>query len=76
MVAVTVRHNYEVQLRQIDVFCRCVLFENLRVVTSIEQDALSIVFNECSVAPILLHGWVFSKRIVQNRDLGLAMTGL
>ena len=74
MIAMTVGDNNEVQLRKIDTFHICVLFKNFRVVAGIEKDALSALFNQCSIAPVLLQGWIFPKRIVQNGDLSLIIT--
>src|SRR5580765_7358334 len=64
-----VRHDNEIQLRQVDAFCPCVLGKDLRVVAAVEQDSLPAVFHQRSITPVLLHGRVFAESIIENGDL-------
>jgi hypothetical protein len=46
VIAVSVRHHDEVELRQVNALCFRVLRKDLRVVASVEQDPFSPVFDK------------------------------
>ena len=68
MIAVTVRHDHEVELGQTDAFGLRVLREHRAVAPGIEQDALASVFDKGGVAPILGHRPILAEGIVEYCD--------
>jgi hypothetical protein len=51
VVAVTMRHDHEIELPEVDARCFDVLRENIRVVASVEQNAPAADFDERCKAP-------------------------
>ena len=66
------RHDNEVQLRQVHALRFRVLRENVGVVASVEQDPFSSVLDERSIAPVFLHRGCFTECIIENSDLRIA----
>jgi hypothetical protein len=55
VVAVTMRHDNEIELPEVDAGGFDVVREDIRVVAGVEQDAPSADFEEPGKAPVLLH---------------------
>ena len=66
MIAVRVRNDNHVQMRQVDVKGFDILAEQFDVVACVEKDALALEFNQCRVAPVLQELRSVTERIVQN----------
>jgi hypothetical protein len=75
VIAVPMRHDDEVQLRQVDALGLRVLRQDVRVVAGVEQDALAAIFHQRGVAPILLHRRALAKGVVKDGDLRLGRIG-
>src|SRR2546426_10668996 len=75
VIAVPVRHDNEVELRQIDALRLRVLREGVAVVASVEQDALAAVLDQCGIAPVLLHAGRLAESVIKDGDLRLRRVG-
>src|SRR5215471_17238245 len=69
MIAVAMGHHHEIEPRQIDAFNLSIVSECFRIVSGIEENALSAKFDQGSITPILLHLAGLTKRVIQNGDL-------
>jgi hypothetical protein len=76
MVAMAMRHHYEVEPGEIDTLSRRVLRQHLGVVAGVEQDALACDLDKHGVAPILLQCRIATEGIVEHRDLCLRGGGV
>src|SRR2546425_5198598 len=75
VIAVPVRHDNEVELRQIDALRLRVLREGVAVVASVEQDALAAVLDQRGIAPVLLHAGRLAESVIKDGDLRLSRVG-
>ena len=75
LIAVSVRHHNEIQIRQVNALRLRVLRKDVRVVASVEQDPFSAVFDKRSIAPVFLHRGCFTECIIENSDLRIAGSG-
>src|SRR5215469_7314118 len=74
MVAVPMRHDNKVQLQQVDAFGLRIVRKDVWVVAGIEQDALSGVFDQRGITPVLLHRRRLAECIVQDSNLWFGVT--
>jgi hypothetical protein len=72
VIAVSVRHHNEVELRQVDALRFRILRKNLRVVAGVEQNPFPVVFDKRSVAPVFRHRGCFTECIIENGELRFA----
>ena len=75
MVAMAVRYNGKIELRQIDTLGSDIVCEDLRVVASVEQNTLAAILDKSRKSPVLRHRRGLAKGIVENRDLACARLG-
>src|SRR5262249_7189414 len=61
--------NCEIQLPQVDALGLDIVRENLRVIASIKQDALTTILDERGKSPVLRHRRGLAEGVVKNRDL-------
>src|SRR5437667_9378934 len=76
VIAVPVRHDNEIELRQIDALRLRVLREGVAVVASVEQDTLAAVLDQCGIAPVLLHAGRLAESVIKDGDLRLHRVGV
>jgi hypothetical protein len=68
MIAVAMRHDHEIKLRQVNVARLYVAGEDGGVVPGVKQDSFSRVLNERRLTPVLLHLACLAERIVKHSD--------
>ena len=72
MVAVTMGHDCEIQLPEVDTLGLHIVSEDVGIVAGVEQNALAAIFDEGEEPPILLHRGGLAEGIVKYGDLGCA----
>src|ERR1700687_1480659 len=68
VIAVAVGNHDKIKFAEINTQELYVVLENLSVVSSVKQDELSVVLNECGKSPVLGYFLGLRKGVIQNRD--------